>query len=101
MPRLPGIGDCALICLKVHVDRALQWQGFYVRARPGTIERHAIKQGGLPKWDGSAKPQRGIAEDSPLCTKRPRKSKNSTSKVDTRPLPALHHPPFPWDQTCH
>ena len=49
------MGDSAFIlCLKAQVQHALERQGFHLRIRPETIERHAFKLGGWPKWDGSA-----------------------------------------------
>ena len=40
------MGDSALICLKAHVQHALERQGFHLRIRPETIERHAFKLDG-------------------------------------------------------
>lgn len=40
------IGDCALIGVKAHIERALEWQEFYFRVRPRTVERHAARLGG-------------------------------------------------------
>ena len=49
-------GKLALICLKAHVQHTLRPEGFYLRVRLGTSERHASRPGGLPKWDGPTKP---------------------------------------------
>src|SRR5207245_10631957 len=43
IPRLPEIVDCALICLRAHVQRPLQWQGF-LPSRPARDHRAARHQ---------------------------------------------------------
>jgi hypothetical protein len=76
---------CSLIIarnlnLRAHLKTELRRRGLYDCVRLGTTERHAIKLGGSPKWDGSTKLKGAIRERTPLYILRGLENGKCTEK---------------------